>query len=224
MFQAGFKHAWAERRVSAAIDQEIEFLSQQAPDASQPVRMRMRIGLRMRPASTDSARSRCRRTGRPHLSTSKASAGCTVSSSLPPKAPPVGLVTTRMRCSGRARIARVAAGRGRRAVRRRTPGCRRLRHHIASFGLHEGVHLARRDIGILDDMSASAPSRVEIAAGEMHLALKIAGRMDLRRTGCERTLHIVDHGYRSYSTRINASAPSAVFSSTAATAATVSPA
>ena len=71
-----------------------------------------------------------------------------------------------------------------------------LRHHIASFGFHEGVHLARRDIGILDDMRALVPSRVDVAACEVHLALKIAGRMHQRRAGRERTLHVVDHRQR----------------------------
>ena len=67
-----------------------------------------------------------------------------------------------------------------------------FRYHVTALCLHEGMHLARRDVGALNDVGAAAPGRLDVAAGEMHLALEIAGGVDSGCARCERALHVID--------------------------------
>ncbi|MPL96699.1 hypothetical protein SDC9_42881 [bioreactor metagenome] len=66
----------------------------------------------------------------------------------------------------------------------------------APLRLHETVHLARRDIGVLDHMHRGGKARGEVAAAQPDLGHQIARGMDGLGAGGKRRLHVLDKGER----------------------------
>ena len=148
-----------------------------------------------------------------------------LSSSLPPKPPPSGLETTRMRDFSHVQylcelvtVAKsvLAADVNRHA----TIG---LRDGKAALGLHERMDLTGSDISIFNAVGAERPSCSNISKGVFRFALEIASIPDCDRLGVDRSHHIIDDRQRLVVYIDKRSARPTVSLSTAATAATMSP-